>query len=242
MYQSNEAVMDLLSGEAAVNEADGSVTVEASLTLADGIESYRNIIPESSYTQDTVQSISVPVTLQVIQNGQVVYEASDKDVTADGAGTYDFSFDITGKVDADQSYEIVWKAAVFDRVAVLTQSEIPGESQEEPGTEEPGTEEPGTETPGTEEPGTEEPGTETPGTEEPGTDKPSTDDPSSDKPSTDKGNGDKSGTTDKGQSDQTSKAAKTGDSVRTTGTFVMFGLSVVVIVAALVLRKRYMRR
>ena len=99
------------------------------------------------------------------------------------------------------------------------------------------TEEPGTETPGTEEPGTEEPGTETPGT-----DKPSTDDPSSDKPSTDKGNGDKSGTTDKGQSDQTSKAAKTGDSVRTTGTFVMFGLSVVVIVAALVLRKRYMRR
>ena len=94
----------------------------------------------------------------------------------------------------------------------------------------------------TEEPGTETPGTEEPGTETPGTDKPSTDDPSSDKPSTDKGNGDKSGTTDKGQSDQTSKAAKTGDSVRTTGTFVMFGLSVVVIVAALVLRKRYMRR
>lgn len=262
MYQSDEAVTDLLSGEAAVNEADGSVTVEASLTLADGIESYRNTIPESSYTQDTVQSISVPVTLQVIQNGQVVYESSDKDVTADGTGTYDFSFDITGKVDTDQSYEIVWKAAVFDRVAVLAQSEIPGESQEEPGTEEPGTEEPGTEEPGTEEPGTEEPGTETPGTEEPGTeepgtetpgteepgtetpgtDKPSTDDPSSDKPSTDKGNGDKSGTTDKGQSDQTSKAAKTGDSVRTTGTFVMFGLSVVVIVAALVLRKRYMRR
>ena len=109
-------------------------------------------------------------------------------------------------------------------------------------TEEPGTEEPGTETPGTEEPGTETPGTEEPGTETPGTDKPSADDPSSDKPSTDKGNGDKSGTTDKGQSDQTSKAAKTGDSVRATGTFVMFGLSVVVIVAALVLRKRYMRR
>ena len=85
----------------------------------------------------------------------------------------------------------------------------------------------------TEEPGTETPGTEEPGTETPGTDKPSTDDPSSDKPSTDKGYGDKSGTTDKGQSDQTSKAAKTGDSVRTTGTFVMFGLSVVVIVAAL---------
>ena len=75
MYQSDEAVMDPLSGEAAVNEADGSVTVETSLTLADGIESYRNTIPESSYTQDTVQSISVPETLQVIQNGQVVYEA-----------------------------------------------------------------------------------------------------------------------------------------------------------------------
>lgn len=150
MYQSEESMLDLISGQTTVNASENTVNIEASLTLADGIEAYRNTIPESSYTQETTQSLSVPVTLQVIQNGQVVFESTDKNILADSAGTYDFTFDLTGKIDTAQDYEIVWKAAVLDRVTVLAQDTISGEGQDTPGTEDPGTDDPGA--PGTENP------------------------------------------------------------------------------------------
>ena len=184
------------------------------MNIADGIEAYKNLIPESSYTQNTVPALSVPVTLQIIQNGKTVYESSDKEFTVDGAGTYEFAFDITGAVDTGQTYEVIWKAACFDRVIVLAKNEVAA-----------GTEEPGTEEPGTEEPGTEEPGTEEPGTEEPGTEKPTGDKTPGAQNASQEG--------EKGQS----KAVKTGDSGRMAEVTVMLELSVAVIVAAVVLRR-----
>ncbi len=234
MYQSEDAVEELFDGAAAVDLTDGTLKVQASMNIADGIEAYKNLIPESSYTQNTVPALSVPVTLQIIQNGKTVYESSDKEFTVDGAGAYEFAFDITGAVDTGQTYEVIWKAACFDRVIILAQNEVAAET-EEPGTEEPGTEEPGTEEPGTEEPGTEEPGTEEPGTEEPGTEEPGTEEPGTDKPSGDKTSGtqDVSQAGEKGQS----KAVKTGDSGRMAEVTVMLELSVAVIAAAVVLRR-----
>ena len=239
MYQSEDALEELFSGGTTVDLTDGTLKVQASMNIADGIEAYKNAIPESSYTQNTSPALSVPVTLQIIQNGKTVYESADKEFTVDGAGTYEFDFDITGAVDTGQTYEVIWKAACFDRVIILAQNEVAAET-EEPGTEEPGTEEPGTEEPGTEEPGTEEPGTEEPGTEEPGTEEPGTEEPGTEEPGTDKPSGDKtSGTQDVSQAGEKgqSKAVKTGDSGRMAEVTVMLELSVAVIAAAVVLRR-----
>ena len=135
-------MLDLISGQTTVNASENTVNIEASLTLADGIEAYRNTIPESSYTQETTQSLSVPVTLQVIQNGQVVFESTDKTSLPTARKLTISPLISTGKIDTAQDYEIVWKAAVLDRVTVLAQDTISGEGQDTPGTEDPGTDDP----------------------------------------------------------------------------------------------------
>lgn len=147
MYQSDENILNMLSGTASINTSDNGINVAASLTVDGGIADYRNTIPVSSYTEETVQSISIPVTLQVIQNGQIVYEASDKGITAEGEKTYEFTFDITNKVDTAEDYEIVWKASVLDRATVLKQISVSGDKEEEPGVNDPETDSPSTEKP-----------------------------------------------------------------------------------------------
>ena len=238
MYQSDAEILNLISGEANVNESENALNIEASITFNDGIENYRNTIPDSSYTTDTVQSLSVPVTLQVIQNGQIVYESSNKDITVDGAGTMSFNFDITGQVNTEEDYEIIWKAAVFDRVTILAQNEVTGTFQgEDSGADTPDTEDPATDTPDTEDPATDIPDTEDPATDTPNAEDSVTDVPDAEDSVTDTSDaGDLSATqtndTSSGtanQKSQTVNTAKTSDSSPLAVTLAILGGALVVI-------------
>lgn len=119
MYQSNEAVEALLSGKLEVVEGNG-VVVDAKFTALEGIEGYFHTIPASSYTKNAAPDLSIPLTIQVEQDGAVVYEWTDTDVIVNAEKTeHAFTCDLTEHIDTAKDYTIVYKAAIFDRVVTL---------------------------------------------------------------------------------------------------------------------------
>jgi len=120
MYQSDEAVENLISGKLRIAAKDGlEVTVE--LEALKGIEDYYNMIPDSSYTKETNPGLSVPFSVQILQDGEVIHTQTEKNyvITPDkmkDTFTYDFSEYMT---DMTKDYSIVFKAAIFDRVVTL---------------------------------------------------------------------------------------------------------------------------
>ena len=161
MYHSDDIVETLLSGDITVEGTKIKVEFEA-LT---GIEDYYNLIPDSSYTDDGTPDLSIPLIIEVIQNGEVVYKVVERDHAINTGDTSEtFKYDLAGYVDTTKPYSIVYKAAVFDRVVELKNVEVvDGKIVEE--TVDDGT-------------------ANTPDTDEPSEDKPSEDKPSEDKTTT----------------------------------------------------------
>jgi len=118
MYKSDEAVEKLLSGSVAVDGAN----VKAELTAAEGIAAYMHAIPASSYTINAAPALSVPVSIEVVQDGEVVYVHADRDVLlASEDLTKTIEIDLTGKVDTAKTFTVTFKAEIFDRVVTLVQ-------------------------------------------------------------------------------------------------------------------------
>jgi len=116
MYQADESVDKLVSGKVEVNGTKVKVSFEA----LSGMEDYFNVIPASSYTQNANPELNIPLVIQVAQDGKVVHTQIERGnkVTADQMSAsyeYDFAKVLAG---ADE-FEVVVKAAVFDRIVEL---------------------------------------------------------------------------------------------------------------------------
>lgn len=119
MYQSDGAIDGLLSGKVTVDTQEG-IKVEARFEALDGIDSYYNTIPASSYTQNPNPDFSIPLIFEVIQDGKVVFSSVEDSHSVNMGRTCEtFKYDISGYVNAEKEYSILYKAAVFDRVVEL---------------------------------------------------------------------------------------------------------------------------
>ncbi len=131
MYQSDEAVEDLLTGKVTVDTENG-VAVKTVFEALKGIEEYYNVIPDSSYTKDSNPDLSIPLTIEVVQNGEVVFSAVERDHAINAGDLSEvFKYDITAYVDADAEYTITYKAAIFDRVVELASVTMNGPVDDE---------------------------------------------------------------------------------------------------------------
>ena len=117
MYKSDAGVEGLLQGEAALDGTKLTVT----FTALEGIEAYLYAPAASSYTKNAVHALSVPLTVEVLQDGETVgtYALADNAVT--GAGSASFDFDLTDAIDPAKPVEVRVTANVFDRTVVLTE-------------------------------------------------------------------------------------------------------------------------
>ena len=116
MYHSDDIVGTLMSGDVAVDGTKLTVDFKA----LEGIEAYYNLIPDSSYTVDGTPDLSLPLIIEVEQNGEIVFSTVERDhVINTGDETSTFTYDLTGLVDASKEYTVTYKVAVFDRVVEL---------------------------------------------------------------------------------------------------------------------------
>jgi len=118
MYHSDGTVGDYLAADAAIDAEAGKVTV--SFEALDGIENYYNNIPDSSYTEDNTPALSVPLKVEVEQDGKVVLcEVVRDNFVEDGKLAGEFTFDLPEGFDAEAEYTVTVKAFVFDGVYEL---------------------------------------------------------------------------------------------------------------------------
>lgn len=116
MYKSDVAVEQLLEGAVTV---DGSV-VTADFEALKGIYNYFNVIPKSTYTKNTNPDLSIPLSIQVTQDDEVVYEYVERDFTvAKDKTTWNKDLDIAEYVDTTKEYSVTFRAAIFDRMVEL---------------------------------------------------------------------------------------------------------------------------
>lgn len=119
MYQSNEAVDALLFGTLDIDTTSG-VKTEAQFEALAGIEDYYHTIPDSAYTVNANPDLSIPLIVEVVQDGKVVHTQVERDYVVNAQNmTASFQYDLTEYVDTAKNYDIVFKAAIFDRVVVL---------------------------------------------------------------------------------------------------------------------------
>lgn len=116
MYQADEEVEDLLLAGFSM---DGT-TVQITVTAQEDIKNYLNCIPESSYTENFEQPLNIPIIIEVIQDGEVVYEYIENENIMKVAGdSKEFEIDIAEVTDVSKEYVIQCKAAIFDKVCSL---------------------------------------------------------------------------------------------------------------------------
>lgn len=117
MYKSDDAVESLLTGTATVSNKG---ILKAEFEALAGIEEYYNLIPDSSYTEDGTPDLSIPLKIEIVQNGEVVYSVTERNHAINtGDVTETFKYDISKYVNLDAEYTITFKAAIFDRVVEL---------------------------------------------------------------------------------------------------------------------------
>lgn len=120
MYQSDEGIDELLRAEVAV-DAENGLLVDVTLETLTGIENYFNVIPESSYTENSEQGLSIPLTVSVIQDGKTAAVQTERNVIIDQNNkNVSVQFDFSGKVDTSREYKVVCCAYPFDRKVELT--------------------------------------------------------------------------------------------------------------------------
>ena len=74
-----------------------------------------------TYTKNAVHALSVPLTVEVLQDGETVYTYALADNAVTGAGAASFDFDLTEAVDPAKPVEVRVTANVFDRTVVLAE-------------------------------------------------------------------------------------------------------------------------
>lgn len=119
MYQSGDAelIATQLEGALSVN-SKGILRVD--FEAARGIENYYNYIPDSSYTPEGTPELAVPLTIEVVQDGEVVYTAVERDFAIyRGYTTEVFKYDLSKDVDLNTEYTITYKVSVLDHIIEL---------------------------------------------------------------------------------------------------------------------------
>lgn len=105
MYQSDAAVERLVGGSVEVDGTKVKVTFEAS----EGIEAYFNEFSEDG--------LRIPLTIQVVEDGEVIHtKIVRKNVVTAEQMSAEYEFDFAKKLKGVEDFEVVVKAAVFDRV------------------------------------------------------------------------------------------------------------------------------
>ena len=90
LYKADEAVTGLVSGKV---DANGL----AEYAFAEGILEYRNVIPASSYMEETVQGIDAAFSLRAMKDGEIVFESEAQHAEiGEGALSGTVQFDLSG--------------------------------------------------------------------------------------------------------------------------------------------------
>lgn len=132
MYQSSEEIESLLTGDVTADLSDG-VKLNVTFEAKEGIENYYNSIPASSYTKNSNPDLSVPLMIEVVQNGEVVFSNVERNQTVNTGNTSEiFQYDLSSFVDPEKEFTVTYKAAVFDRVVELRQVTLNTPVQEDP--------------------------------------------------------------------------------------------------------------
>lgn len=113
MYQSEDAIEDFVQIEFLLDDTKAEITI----TPKKGLEKYFNRIPASSYTKEMIQSLNVPFSIQVIQEGIVVYEvAENENVVTEALKPVKIELDAVGKIDPSKEFVLECNVKIFDRV------------------------------------------------------------------------------------------------------------------------------
>lgn len=109
-YVADEGIKSLMKATSSVE--DGKLKVE--FTALPGIEEYYNQIPDSSYTEDKTPALSIPLVIEVEQDGEVYRtETNGNYVDAENL-TNVFETDLPAELDLTKEYTVTVKAAIFD--------------------------------------------------------------------------------------------------------------------------------
>lgn len=116
MYQADNGIERLVSASAEVDGTKVKVTFEAK----DGIEKYFNQIPASSYTDDANTVLNIPLVIQIVKDGEVIHTKTVKGNTVSAEQkSAEYEFDFAKKLKDVEGFEVVVKAAVFDKVVEM---------------------------------------------------------------------------------------------------------------------------
>lgn len=128
MYKSDAGLEDVISGYV-YTENDTAIV---GITVDEGIEEYMNVVPESTYTKDTNPGLNVILTVEVSQDGEVVYTETVKDILVNPeTGSIAYKYDLADVVDTDKEYTVSGKLAVLDRTMELGDFVLPFEDVKE---------------------------------------------------------------------------------------------------------------
>ncbi len=116
MYKSDAAAESFVQGGLTVSGTD----VTADFKALEGIEAYAYCAQPSSYTKSDAAQLIIPLTVEIKQDGEVVF-AHAEDALVSGAAVQSISLDAAAYVDAAKPFDVTFKAAVFDRVVTLAE-------------------------------------------------------------------------------------------------------------------------
>lgn len=116
MYQNDNGVDRLLKASA---KADGT-KVKVAFEASEGIEEYFNQVPASSYTKESEKTLNIPLIIQIVKDGEVIHTKTVKKNTVSEAQlSAEYEFDFAKKLKGVEDFEVVVKAAVFDKVVEM---------------------------------------------------------------------------------------------------------------------------
>ena len=116
MYKSDAAAESLVQGGLTVS----GTQVTADFKALEGIEAYAYCAKPSSYTKGDAAQLCIPLTVEIKQDGEVVFAHTEAALVS-GAAAQSVSVDAAAYVDASKPFDVTFKAAVFDRVVTLAE-------------------------------------------------------------------------------------------------------------------------
>ena len=121
MYRYDGGADDMLTGEITL----AGLKADLTLTVSEEIAGYLPQGPASASGGSALPVLMIPLTLEVWQNDEAVYTVTDRDVwVAAEKRTRHVYQDLTDHLDPTKDAKLVLKAALFDRVIQLCETEI----------------------------------------------------------------------------------------------------------------------
>ena len=115
MYKSDEAVEGLLSRKLTVDDD----TIIAEFAADAALSDYLHTIPASSYTVNPSPALSIPLVIEIAQDGEVKLSQTFADLTVSADDLTETVELDAGVLDAEKPMTVTVKAQVFDRVVTL---------------------------------------------------------------------------------------------------------------------------